>query len=451
MHTIIWSTAAYLVVIGILVTFHEFGHYWVARRLGVKVLRFSIGFGKPLWRRVSRSGVEFVIAAVPLGGYVKMLDEREGPVDAAERSLAFNRQPVWRRAAIAAAGPAFNFVLAIIVYWALWVHGIPDLKPVIAAPPPQSAAYTAGLKAGETVLQVNGKPIKTWSTLHTDLLADVLGGHTLNLKVREPDGGTRSVSVDLSKVRVDPRYLFSDIGLSPDQPRIPPVLQRVLPGEPAAQAGFKAGDRLLRYADTPIYSWQQWVRYLQGHPGGVVNVEIARDGHHLRRTLAIGRIQQDGKTIGHFGAAVEVPKGLWHDLETEQRYSVWSAVPAALHRTWLMSVLTLQLGYRVITGDISVSNIGGPIRTAEAAGYSAQLGLTAFLSFLAFVSVNLGIVNLLPVPVLDGGHLLYCAAEAVRGSPLPERIQSIGQQVGLTLLVLLIGIVFYNDISSLMS
>ena len=451
MHTVIWSTAAYLIVIGVLVTFHEFGHYWVARRLGVRVLRFSIGFGKPLWRHVSQSGVEFVIAAIPLGGYVKMLDEREGPVDPSDRLLAFNRKPVWRRAAIVAAGPAFNFILAILVYWVIWVHGVPAFKPVVAAPLSHSSAQEAGIHGGDRILKVNGKPINTWSALHTDLLMHVLGDRHLQLQVRQPDGKTRQVSLNLDKVRVDPRHLFDDIGLVPYEPPIAAVLQEVLPHSPAAQAGFKAGDRLLRYDSTAIHSWQQWVRYLQAHPGSVVHVVIARNGRTMSRTLAIGRTESDGKVIGHFGAAVEVPKHLWHDLETVQRYGVLAAVPASLRRTWLMSELTLQLGYRVVTGDVSVRNIGGPIQTAEAAGFSAEMGLISFLSFLAFVSVNLGIVNLLPIPVLDGGHLLYCAAEAVRGSPLPERIQSIGQQVGLTLLMLLIGIVFYNDIASLMS
>ena len=451
MHTVIWSTVSYLILVGVLVTFHEFGHYWVARRLGVRVLRFSVGFGKPLWRRVARDGSEFVIAALPLGGYVKMLDEREGPVDPSERKNAFNNQPVWKRAAIVAAGPGFNFLLAVIIYWAILVHGIPAMKPVIAAPMAGSAAQTAQLRARDLVLEVDGKPVRTWSTLHTDLLVHVLGNRQLRLKVRDPDGSERSVDLDLSSVRINPRYLFHDIGLTPYEPAIPPLLERIIPGSPAAKAGFKAGDRLLKYGNTPINSWQQWVHYLQAHPNRAVPVEIARKHQKRALKLTIGKTASNGKTIGYFGAAVEVPKSLWHDLATEQRYGWFSALPESLHRTWLMSDLTLQLGYRVITGEISVSNIGGPIRTAEAAGYLAEMGALTFLSFFAFVSVNLGIVNLLPIPILDGGHLLYCAAEALRGSPLPERVQAVGQQIGLTLLMLLIGIVFYNDIASLMS
>ena len=451
MHIVIWSTISYLILVGVLVTFHEFGHYWVARRLGVRVLRFSVGFGKPLWRRAGRNGGEFVIAAIPLGGYVKMLDEREGPVDPSQRAMAFNNQSVWKRAAIVAAGPAFNFLLAIIIYWAILVHGIPAMKPVIATPAPGSSAQAAKLHARDLILAVNGKPVRTWSALHTDLLVHVLGNHQLRLKVRNQAGHERSVALNLSHVRISPRYLYRDIGLEPYEPQIPPTLQKVLPNSPASRAGFKAGDTLLEYGKTPIHSWQQWVHYLQAHPGKTIRLQVARNHHVTERTLAIGKTRFNGKTIGYFGAAVEVPKSLWHDLSTEQRYGLFGALSESLHRTWLMSELTLQLGYRVITGEISVSNIGGPIRTAEAAGYSAEMGILTFLSFLAFVSVNLGIVNLLPIPILDGGHLLYCAAEFLRGSPLPERIQSVGQQIGLTLLMLLIGIVFYNDIASLMS
>lgn len=451
MHTVLWSTAAYIVAVGILVTFHEFGHFWVARRAGVKVLRFSIGFGRPLWRRMGRDGVEYVVAAIPLGGYVKMLDEREGEVAPADVHRAFNRQSVAKRAAIVFAGPAFNFLLAVLVYWAVWVMGMPDLKPIMAAPSAHSAAAAAGLQAHDTVLAIDGAPIQTWSQLRTALLAHTLNDRHLTLRLRDADGQQRTATLDLSKVRVDPQYLFNDIGLQPYQPDIPPVLSQVAPGDAAAQAGFRPGDRLLAYDGTALQSWQQWVRYVQSHPGAVVKVQLRRDGKPLTLTLAIGSVSQQGHTIGHFGGGVEVPPGLWHDLEVDQRLSVAAAFPAALHQTWQMSVLTLELGYRVITGDISLRNIGGPIRTAEAAGYSAQMGVVAFLSFLAFVSVNLGIVNLLPVPVLDGGHLLYCAVEAVRGSPLPERVQAFGQQLGLTLLALLIGVVFYNDIASLMS
>lgn len=451
MDNVMWSTGGFIVMVAVLVTFHEFGHFWVARRLGVKVLRFSVGFGRALWRRVGRDGTEYVIAAIPLGGYVKMLDEREGAVDAADLSSAFNRQSVAKRSAIVAAGPAFNFILAVVAYWAVWVIGMPDLKPVIAAPVAHSVAAQAGLRAHDTVVQIDDKPIRTWSTLRTALLAHTLNDPEMHLQIRDPGGALRNVNLDLSKVRVDPKYLFSDIGLNPYQPPIPPVLKEVLPDGPAAAAGFKPGDHLLSYDGTPLSSWQQWVRYLQAHPGTVVEVEVQRDGRPLNLNLAVGSVKRGGKTIGHIGAGVEVPAGLWHDLEVDQRLGVFAAVPAALHQTWQMSTLTLELGYRIITGDISLRNIGGPIRTAEAAGYSAQMGFVAFLSFLAFVSINLGIVNLLPVPVLDGGHLLYCGLEVIRGSPLPERVQAVGQQVGLTLLALLIGVVFYNDIASLMS
>lgn len=450
-----WSAAAFIVAIGVLISFHEYGHFWVARRLGVQVLRYSIGFGRPLWRRRGRDGVEYVIAVLPLGGYVKMLDEREADVPPLLAPRAFNRQPPWKRIAIVAAGPLANFLLAIAAYWIAFIAGIPGQKPIIDPPPAGTLAAAAGLRGGEEVVAVNGQPVPTFQVLRTELVERALAGEPVVLAVRG-DGAVRQVALPLEGARVDPEYLFRDVGLVPFQPDIPPVLAEVMPGEAADVAGFRAGDRLLAYRAggeaVPVASWQQWARWLRAHPGDAVEVEVSRGGERLALTVIIGReTQADGAAQGRFGARVDVPDGLWDNLATEHRLSVWAAAPAAVAQTWRMCALTLKMLYRMVLGDVSVKNVTGPIQIAQFAGYTASIGLVSFLSFIAIMSVSLGVLNLLPVPVLDGGHLLYYLVEVVKGSPLSERAQAVGQQVGLTLLIALMGLAFYNDIVRLLN
>ncbi|SFF29957.1 regulator of sigma E protease [Fontimonas thermophila] len=448
---VIWSVAGFVIAISVLVAFHEFGHYWVARRCGVKVLRFSIGFGPPLWRRISADGVEWVVSALPLGGYVKMLDEREQAVAPSERPLAFNNASVARRMAIVAAGPAFNFALAIVLYWAVHVIGIEGMKPLLASPPADSVAARAGIVGGAEVLAVDGEPVVTWTELQATLIDHALDRGQVVLQWREPGGSVRQGMFDLSRVRIDPEHLFDDIGLSPWEPSLPPVLAEVVPGEAADAAGFRAGDELVAYDGTPIESWQQWARWVQAHPGEVVRVEVRREGRLLTLPVIIGRAEREGRSIGRFGAAVANPGDLWQDLRAVSRLGPVEAIPAALTQTWQMSWMTLRMLARMVTGDVSVKNVSGPIQIAQVAGYSAQVGLVSFLSFMAIVSVSLGVLNLLPVPVLDGGHLLYYAVEAVKGSPVSERAQEAGQRLGLTLLALLMGLAFYNDIARLLN
>ncbi len=451
MFDLIWSVGGFVVAISVLVAFHEFGHYWVARRCGVRVLRFSIGFGRPLWRRVSRDGVEWVISALPLGGYVKMLDEREQEVGPAERHLAFNNASVWRRMAIVAAGPGFNFGLAVLLYWAVLVIGVEGMRPVLAAPAVQSVAAQAGLKGNEEVLAVDGDAVATWTDLRGKLIDHALDRGQIVLAWRTPDGDRREATLDLSAVRVDPEFLFDDIGLAPLQPRLPPVLAEVLAGEPAAAAGFRSGDELLSVNGTPIEHWEQWVQWVRAHPGEVAQVDVRRGAQTLGLSVIIGRSQDGARTIGRFGGAVANPEHLWQDLRAVSRLGVFEAVPEALAQTWRMSWMTLRMLGRMVTGDVSVRNVSGPIQIAQVAGYSAQVGVVSFLSFMAIVSVSLGVLNLLPVPVLDGGHLLYYAIEALKGSPVSERAQEAGQRLGLTLLALLMGLAFYNDIVRLLN
>lgn len=441
-----WSLAAFVVTIGLLVSFHEFGHFWVARKLGVKVLRFSVGFGKPLWLRRGRDGVEYVLAAIPLGGYVKMMDEREGIVPPAELGRAFNRQPVGKRIAIVAAGPAFNLLLAIVAYWMVFVAGVSGVRPVLAEPPAASAAAQAGLREGDEVLRLHGREVASWQALRTELIDAALNAERLSLDVRDAQGGVRGVELSLADVRVDPEFLFGDLGLLPYDPPIPAVLAEVVPGDPAEAAGIRAGDRLLSFNGAPIESWQQWAQWLRAHPGEVVKLRVQRGAETLEAEVIVAR---DASGVGRFGARVEVPAGLWDNLRAEHRLGAMEALPAAVAQTWNMSVLTIKMLYRMVLGDVSVKNVSGPIQIAQIAGYSASVGLVSFLSFLAIVSVSLAVLNLLPVPVLDGGHLLYYLVELVKGSPLSEKAQAVGQQIGLTLLLLLMGLAFYNDIQRL--
>jgi regulator of sigma E protease len=444
---LLWNVGSFIVAIGVLVAFHEFGHFVVARRCGVKVLRFSVGFGRPIWGRRARDGVEWVISAVPLGGYVKMLDEREGPVLPHERARAFNNAPVWRRILIVVAGPAFNFVLAVLFYWIVFVVGVAGEKPLLAQPSPNSAAARAGLAEGELVLAISGETVPTWNVLRTELIDRVLGGGHVGLTVQAKDGARREVDVDLGSVRVDPDFLFDDLGLEPYAPPLKPVLGDIQSGSAAAAAGLRPGDRVLAINALPVTDYQGLVKWVRAHPGEVAHIDIERAG--VRSTVnAIIASEKDG---GHLGAGVAEQKELWQDLRAENRLGPIEAVPAAFDQTWRMSVLTLKMLWRMVLGEVSVKNVSGPIQIAQVAGYSAQIGLVSFLSFMAVVSVSLGVLNLLPVPLLDGGHLLYYGIEAVKGAPLSDAAQEAGQKIGLTFLVLLMGLAFYNDIMRLLN
>ncbi|GAC1623032.1 MAG: sigma E protease regulator RseP [Nevskia sp.] len=445
----LWNIGSFIVAIGVLVAFHEFGHFWVARRLGIRVLKFSVGFGRPLWRRKAADGVEYIVASIPLGGYVKMLDEREGEVAAADRPYAFNVQPVWKRILVFAAGPSFNFLLAIAFYWALYVTGVPGMKPVIAEPAAGSIAAAAGLHGGDQITRLGETPIQTWSVLRSELLDRALGHGTAAVAVKGRDGNERSATLDMSKVRVDPELLFEDLGLQAYEPPIQPVLGDLVPGEAADQAGFKPGDRILSLDGEAISSFQELRKHVNAKPGQILKARIQRGDEQLELTAIVGMHSEGGKTIGRLGVGprrVAADEVLWQDLRAELRLSPLAAVPAALNQTLQFSGLTLRLLYRMLLGEVSVKNVSGPIQIAQAAGYSASAGITAFLGFVAAISVSIGIFNLLPIPILDGGQILFGLIEAVKGSPLSERVQIAGQQIGLVLLALLMGLAFYNDI-----
>ncbi|NCC27555.1 MAG: RIP metalloprotease RseP [Gammaproteobacteria bacterium] len=451
---ILFTIGSFVVALAILIAVHEFGHFWVARRLGVKVLRFSIGFGRPLLR-VQRhpDATEYVLALIPLGGYVKMLDEREEEVPAGQAHLAFNRQALWKRSAIVVAGPLFNFLFAIIAYWAIFMSGDAGLRPVVGDVEPQSIAAAAGFRTGDELIRIGEREAGSWETALIAFVGKSLDGKELAVQVRDASGleVTRWIPSDAVRSLAEEPDLLGRLGLSPKRPLLPAVIGELVPGEAAEGAGLQTGDRILVADGRPIEGWQDFVGMVQDHPDEELTIEIERaDG--ARETLSIRprSAQVEGRTIGRIGAGVLVPDGLMDDYSVEVRYGPIESLDRAVAKTVDMSVMTLRVVGRMLIGQASVENLSGPITIAETAGRTASYGLDAFVKFLAIVSISLGILNLLPIPVLDGGHLLYFFIEWVKGSPLSEEAQMQGQKIGLVLLAGLMSLAFYLDLSRLL-
>lgn len=446
------SVPAFIVAIGLLVAVHEYGHFWVARRMGVKVLRYSIGFGSKLWGRTSpRTGIEYWLSAIPLGGYVKMLDEREGEVADADKPYAFNRQHPAKRIAIVAAGPGVNFLFAVFAYWLIFMIGVAGIKPMIGAAPDGSLAAQAGLVSGDEITAVAGKPTADWQDLRLTLLERGLDGDPVDLSVRNSDGRERSVRLDLTGVPADPDKLFDRLGMTPYQPPATPLIADVLDDSSAASAGLESGDEVKAADGQLLKTPQALVDYVQKRPGETVRLSVVRDGRPLEVPVTLGRAEsEDGKAIGRLGAQIGVDAGAWEAMRTTRQLGPLAAIPAAVGKTWEVSSLTVRLMARMLTGDVSWRNVSGPIQIANYAGQTASIGLEAFVGFLALVSVSLAVLNLLPIPMLDGGHLLYYSIEWIRGRPLSEAVQVAGQQAGMVALLMLMTLAFYNDILRLL-
>lgn len=450
--SVLISLAAFLVAIAVLVTFHEFGHYWVARRCGVQVLRFSVGFGRPLWRHVSpRTGTEWVISVLPFGGYVKMLDQREaGDIPEEQRDAEFTGKPLHQRAAIIAAGPVFNLLLAFLLYSLVFMTGETGRRPLVGHVAEGSPAAGAGLLPGDEVLAVNGDPIPTWQAFIVPLLDSGLGDGVMALKVRREDGSLAYPVIDVGPGLLKNENVFGALGMSPLRATSTPVVGTVLDGAPAAAAGLRGGDRIVRLDELPVATWKGMSEYVRTRPGRIVAVEFEREGQRLRREVRVEAADVSGTPVGRIGVTAYRDPELAARLSVVVRHPVGESLVRGAERTWDFSLLTVRLIGQLLVGGASVKNISGPVGIAEFAGTSALIGWAAFLSMLALLSVSLGILNLLPIPILDGGHLLYCLAEALTGRPVPPQVEAFGQRLGVAMLAGLMGLALYNDLARLL-
>ncbi|MDI3391806.1 RIP metalloprotease RseP [Pseudomonas sp. V98_8] len=440
-----------LVALGVLVTFHEFGHFWVARRCGVKVLRFSVGFGMPLLRWHDKQGTEFVVAAIPLGGYVKMLDEREGEVPADQLDQSFNRKSVRQRIAIVAAGPIANFLLAMVFFWALAMLGTEQVRPVIGAVESGSLAAKAGLGAGQEIIAIDGEPTSGWAAVNLQLVRRLGESGSLQLLVRE-QGSTvdspRELVLDKWLKGADEPDPIRSLGVRPWRPALPPVLAELDSKGPAQAAGLKTGDRLLAVDGKAVDDWQQVVDTVRMHPDTKIMLRVERDGAQIDIPVMLAARGESKAPTGYLGAGVKAVD--WPpEMIREVSYGPLAAVGEGARRTWTMSLLTLDSLKKMLFGELSVKNLSGPITIAKVAGASAQSGVADFLNFLAYLSISLGVLNLLPIPVLDGGHLLFYLIEWARGRPLSDRVQGWGIQIGISLVIGVMLLALVNDLGRL--
>ncbi len=448
LHTVFF----FIIAIGVLISFHEFGHFWVARKLGVKVLRFSVGFGKILWsKQKNPDDTEYVLSAIPLGGYVKMVDEREGEVKPEDLPYAFNRQSLPVRTAIVAAGPLFNLMLAILLFWVVLVMGETGLKPILGEVKPGTLAAAAGFLEGEEITEVNDKTVKTWADAMSTVITQAMDNQSsIHLKTKNNLNEQFDRVLNLTDGDImDSEKLYERLGLQPWSPKIKPIIDKVLPDSVALRAGLKQGDLVVTADDKPIADWFKWVEYVKKRPGIPINLEIEREGHRLSLPITPEIVESGENSEGKIGASVLMPEGLMKSVTVEYSLSPLEAIPAAVKLTYDYSLVTLKMMGKMIIGKASVKNLSGPISIAQIAGQSASMGLVYFIKFMAFVSVSLGVLNLLPVPVLDGGHLMFFGIEAIKGKPLSERIQLFFQHLGMAMLLLLMATAMVVDVQRL--
>ncbi|PZL85891.1 zinc metallopeptidase RseP [Pantoea sp. ARC270] len=449
MLSIIWSFVAFIVALGVLITVHEFGHFWVARRCGVKIERFSIGFGKSLWRRRDRQGTEFVIALIPLGGYVKMLDERVESVPAELRHQAFNNKAVWQRASIIAAGPVANFLFAIFAYWVVFIHGVPGVRPVIGEILNGSVAAEAQIAPGMELKAVDGIETPDWDAVRMALVGKIGDSSTTLTVARFGEDATQEKQLDLRNWQFEPdkQDPVVALGIRPRGPQIETTLAEVQANSPASEAGLQAGDRIVKVDGQPLSQWQTFVTQVRDNPGKSMALEVDRGGDAI--TLTMTPEARSGSKGEGFAGVIPRIVPLPEEYRTVRQYGAFAAIGEASVKTWQLMKLTVSMLGKLITGDVKLNNLSGPISIAQGAGLSAEYGLIYYLMFLALISVNLGIINLFPLPVLDGGHLLFLAIEKIKGGPVSERVQDFSYRIGSILLVLLMGLALFNDFSRL--
>ena len=452
--SLLQTLVAFVVALALLIVVHEYGHYLAARLCGVRVLRFAVGFGRPLLTlRRGPDATEWVIAAVPFGGYVKMLDEREGPVAPHEAARAFNRQSVWRRVTIVVAGPLFNFLFAIAVYAGLFAYGLPEARPVIAEPPASTLARAAGLRAGDTVRAIDDQPIATWQELRWRVVQGALQRETLRIETLGERGDLAERTLDLSGFPADDvdGDALDRIGLRLHRPPLDPVLGRIVPGGAAERAGLLSGDRVTHANGRSIGRWEELVAAIREHPGKSLRLRVERGAQTLSIEVVPDAVTAGTERVGKIGAAPHLSPEHAERILVRIQHGPLTALAKGAAKTADISWFSLKMLGRMLLGQVSWKHLSGPVTIADYAGQSAQMGWISYLSFLALISVSLGVLNLLPVPLLDGGHLMYYAVEIIRGSPVSERVMELGQRVGLALLLCMMAFAFYNDLNRLLT
>jgi len=444
---------AFLFAVGLLVTVHEFGHYWVARRLGFKVLRFSVGFGKPLWKRVAGADrTEYVIAAIPLGGYVKLLDEREAPVDIEEQPRAFNRRPHWQRILVLLAGPAFNIVFAILLLAVLFfLNGVTQVRAVVGDVLPDSLAARAGMVSGDEILQLDGDAVGDQSDVVVGLLEQMTADGHVELVLRNAAGESRTAVLDVPdsaerRKLTEPENLLHGLGFGFWRPPLPAVVGGVVADGPAARAGVQAGDEILAINGTAVASFSDLQQHVEQHIGDSVLLSLRRAGADVAARVEVQPAQQDGRRVGRIGIESRRSGKLPESMIRHSAVGAGQALAMGASEAWRMTALQARVFWKMIQGHVSLKNLSGPLTIAEYAGDTARGGPAEFAGFLVLISLSLGFLNLLPIPILDGGQIVYQLVEWIKGSPLSERAQVVGQQVGIGLLVLMMGVALFNDI-----
>ncbi|MDC0609887.1 sigma E protease regulator RseP [Vibrio sp.] len=449
---ILWNFVSFIVALGVLVAVHEFGHFWVARKCGVKVIRFSIGFGKSLWKRTAKDGTEYTLSLIPLGGYVKMLDGRVEDVPDSLRSQAFDQQGLGKRAAIVAAGPIFNFLFAIVAYWAVFMMGIPAVKPVVGSVEPSSIVAQAGLQPNMQIMSVSGVDTPDWETVNMELVAHI-GDSSMTMTVATPDsiGSSEKLNIDLTTWNFDPEKesAIKALGFTPYTPEIKTAIAQVTEDGAAMKAGLAAGDEIIRLNDQPVDKWQALVDTIKQSANIPLTLTVLRNGEEQQFTLIPdAKTLKSGKVIGFAGIAPQV--GNWPDgYRFEMQYGPVESIGKAIDKTGQLISLTASMLKKLVVGDVGLNNLSGPISIAKGAGTTAEYGLVYFLGFMALISVNLGIINLVPMPMLDGGHLMFFAIEAVIRRPVPEKVQEMGYRIGGAIIFSLMAIAIFNDFTRL--
>jgi regulator of sigma E protease len=444
----LWNLASFVIALGILVTVHEYGHFWVARKNGVKVERFSVGFGRAIWRKTGKDGTEYVLAMIPLGGYVKMLDERVDDVQPQDKDKTFNNKTVYQRIAIVAAGPMANFIFALFAFYLMFLIGVPSVKPIIGNIAPSSIAGQARLVEGSEIVSVSGNATRDWQDVNLALIAEI-GSEQIEFKTKRNDSQyvtTYVLNTTDWQFSPEKTSALTSLGITPFRPQVHNELAAVADESPAAIAGLLVGDKLIAVGDTQTGDWQTFSKEIKLFPAQEVLITINRDGEVLILSVTPKRIEQSGRSIGYIGVAPKAdawPESLLIDLS----YGPVDAMKESAQRTWNLTTLTFSMIGKLITGDVSVKNLSGPIGIAQGAGSSAGHGFVYFLGFLALISINLGIINLLPLPVLDGGHLLYYLIELLTGKEVPEKVQEAGFKFGALALLMLMAIGLFNDFS----